>query len=170
MNKKLPTIFVTIILMLTIIISSFIVSATEIENNKTAEEEEEEPIFGDSMIHGRVMELTFGGGPIYSEGATVHCIGIGLYNKYYRPYNEVTTTNEYGNYSFGEEGNFTVPCPGTYLLYVKKEGYIPSPIYLFAGFAIVHKFVSDGFFVNASDIFPVWPPLLLIPINFGSRR
>ena len=167
MKKIISAIIIVNILLSVILACSFTITASK-KNSKILDELEPAPIFSNrTMIYGRVFELTFGEGPRPSANATVYCIGIGLNNKRH-PYNEKTKTDEYGNYSFGSEDNLTVPIPGIYILYVEKEGYIPSPVYFFCGFAIVIKFISDGFFHDVSAILPVWPPLLLIPNIFGS--
>jgi len=167
MKKTISTIIIINILIAIIIAGSLTTTAGK-KNSKILNELEPTPIFSNrTIIYGQVYELTFGEGPIPSANATVSCIGIGLNNKKH-PFNEKTTTDENGNYSFGSEDNLTVPIPGVYILYVEKEGYIPSPIYLFCGFAIVIKFITDGFFHDVSAILPVWPPLILIPNIFGT--
>lgn len=169
--KKTISIFVIFNLIISIIlVGTFTISASKIELKVNDDEPEPAPIFSNkSIIYGKVYELTLGEGPQPSEGATVRCIGIGFNNKKH-PFDETNITDENGNYTFGTTENLIVPVPGTYLLYVTKDGYFPSPVYPLVGFAIVHKYITDGFFFNATDVLSVWPPLLLIPNPLGQYK
>lgn len=169
---KKTTLIVVILSIVILIIStnSFTIDASDIKSTTISDKSKPTPIFSKfTMIHGRVLELTLSEGLKPSVGATVHCIGIGINNKKY-PFNETRITDENGNYSFGEKDNFIVPLPGLYLLYVTKEGYIPCPITPLTGFALVRKRFIDGFFLDESDIAPVWPPLLLVQNIFNPGK
>ena len=169
MEKALSTIIVLNLVLTALFLSSCPLVAKETIYTHKDKNSSTTPIWSGSMIYGRVLELTLGEEPYPSAGATVHCYGFGLFYKS-NPYNEVTITDENGNYSFGSADNLSVPVPGIFLLYVEKEGYLPSPFYPFSGVAVVRKYFTDGILANASDILPVWPPLVLIQNTFGSTR
>jgi len=170
MKKTTLTVVILSIIILIISTNSFTIGASDIKSTTISDKSKPAPIYTKTtMIYGRVLEFKLGEGLGPSVGATVHCIGFGINNKKY-PFNETRITDENGNYSFGEDGNFIVPIPGIYLLYVKKNGYIPSIFPPVVGVTIIRIPLADGFLLNATDIPPVWPPLFLVSNIFNPGK